>query len=353
MAKHPVAGLKAEAFGPFEAINVEFSRSLNVVLGDNSTGKSQLLKLLYAATRSLRENPGATKRELQPAIADKLVGTFRPDSLGRLSRRVQGTARSSVRLKLEGVGTPLEFSFSSRSRTEVELAKHPTEALEEDQPVFMPSHELLSLGADFVSLYDTYQTPFEETWRDTVQLLLLPALRGPRGRRANELLAPFSELLQGGTVSEGGGRLYLHQPGIGNLEAPLLAEGHRKLAMIVRLISSGALLESGYLFWDEPEANLNPSSQKAVAHALIHLARHGVQIFVATHSTFLLRELEMTLENERDIVPRFIGLQRSTDDGQPDAAARVTAASVAVMENLPFIAALEAEARQADDYLGM
>lgn len=353
MAKHPVSSLKAEVFGPFEAINVEFSPSLNVIVGDNSTGKSQLLKLLYATTRSLKENPGAAKRELQPAIADKLVGTFRPDSLGRLSRRVQGTARSHVQLKLTGLGTPLDFSFSSRSRTEVDIAKHPAVTLEEDQPVYMPSHELLSLGANFVSLYDTYETPFEETWRDTVRLLLLPALRGPRRRRANELLKPFSELLQGGTVSEGGGRFYLHQPGIGNLEAPLLAEGHRKLAMIVRLISSGALLESGYLFWDEPEANLNPSSQKAVAHALIHLARHGVQIFVATHSTFLLRELEMTLEDTEEITPRFIGLERSVEDGQPDAAAQVTATSVLVMEDLPFIAALDAETRQADDYLEM
>lgn len=357
MAQYPVTALKAAAFGPFEEIDVTFSPSLNVIVGDNATGKSQLLKLLYATTRTLKKHPSGAKKELQAAVGDKLVGVFRPDAVGRLSRRVQGTARSTVRLKLKGVGTPLTFSFSSRSRTEVEIGSHPSDISLEDQPVFMPSHELLSLGAEFVSLFDTYETPFEETWRDTVELLLLPALRGPRGRRANELLQPFSELLPGGTVHEKGGRFYLHQTGIGDLEAPLLAEGHRKLAMVVRLIASGVLLDSGYLFWDEPEANLNPSSQQAVAHALIHLARHGVQVFVATHSTFLLRELEMALEaaassGDDAVAARYIGLQRSLGEGQDVAVARVTAIAADSLDELPVVAALDAEVSQATKYLG-
>nr|WP_240194682.1 hypothetical protein [Desulfobulbus rhabdoformis] len=36
------------------------------------------------------------------------------------------------------------------------------------------------------------------------------------------------------------------------MEMPLVAEGLRKLAMLSRLIATGSLLDSGYLFWDEP-----------------------------------------------------------------------------------------------------
>lgn len=196
-----------------------------------------------------------------------------------------------------------------------------------------------------------YETPFDETWRDTVKLLLRPALRGPRGEKASELIEPFSELVSGGKVTEHNGRFALSHPGIGNLEAPLLAEGHRKIAMIMRLISSGVLLESGYLFWDEPEANLNPSSQRAVANALTHLARHGVQIFAATHSTFLLREIEMAVAAAPKIDPQYIGLGRvSTEDGS--AAPRVLAASAVDIDNLPAVTSLDAEVAQADRYLG-
>ena len=42
-----------------------------------------------------------------------------------------------------------------------------------------------------------------------------------------------------------------------NMEMPLVAEGWRKLAMLVRLIATGSLLDKGCLFWDEPESNLN------------------------------------------------------------------------------------------------
>ncbi|WP_281258757.1 hypothetical protein [Avibacterium endocarditidis] len=42
------------------------------------------------------------------------------------------------------------------------------------------------------------------------------------------------------------------------MEIPLVAEGLRKLAMVARLVATGTLLDKGCLFWDEPEANLNP-----------------------------------------------------------------------------------------------
>ena len=60
------------------------------------------------------------------------------------------------------------------------------------------------------------------------------------------------------------------------LSEPLVAEGLRKLATIYRLVQSGVLLNSGFLFWDEPEANLNPASQKAIVQMVIELANAGV-----------------------------------------------------------------------------
>ena len=41
------------------------------------------------------------------------------------------------------------------------------------------------------------------------------------------------------------------------------------------------------------ETNLNPKLIKGVAAALLTLAAQGVQVFVATHSLFLLRELDI------------------------------------------------------------
>lgn len=347
MAQHPIRRVSVESFGPFGSIDIDFARGLNVIVGDNASGKSQLLKLLYASTKALKDVDALTKKDLNVDIAAKLLGAFRPDSLGRLTRRARGRANAAVSMKFDQIGDPLEFGFSSHARREVNVERFPGRELK-DEPAYLPPHELLSLSAGFISIFDNYETGFDETWRDTLSLMLRPALRGPRLARANDMLGPFSELLHGGSVSEAGGRFYLHQPGIGNLEAPLLAEGHRKLAMIVRLITNGVLLEGGYLFWDEPEANLNPASQRAVTNSLIHLASAGVQVFVATHSMFLMRELQMA---SASLQPRFIGLSRSGGDNDSTSAAEVTAEVADDLDDLEFIAALAAETEQAQRYL--
>ena len=92
------------------------------------------------------------------------------------------------------------------------------------------------------------------------------------------------------------GRFYLKIPGQGRMEMPLVAEGWRKLAMLARLIATGSLLDKGYLFWDEPETNLNPKLLKEVASTILHLCHSGVQVFIATHSLFLMREFDIQLQ---------------------------------------------------------
>lgn len=347
MAQYPIARVRAKSFGPFQDVDISLKPGLNVIIGDNATGKSQLLKLLYSCTKAIKDADSLTKKDLSVGIASKLVGTLRPDSLGRLTRRVQGKANAQVDIKFAGISSPIQFRFSSHAKREVSVQSLPTRDLQ-DEPAYLPPHEVLTLSAGFIGIYDNYETGFDETWRDTIALLLKPALRGSRAKRAKEMLEPISALLQGGTVSESNGRFYLHQPGIGNLEAPLLAEGHRKLAMIVRLISNGVLTEGGYLFWDEPEANLNPASQKAVAKALIYLADAGAQVFVATHSMFLMRELQMSTPGAP---VNYIGLNRKATVDEELAAVPVIAEVTDDLDSLEYVAALEAEAEQAGRYL--
>ena len=69
--------------------------------------------------------------------------------------------------------------------------------------------------------------------------------------------------------------------------------------MLARLIATGSLLDQGVLFWDEPESNLNSRLVRGVAEAILQICSHGVQVFVATHSLFLLRELETVSKEDR------------------------------------------------------
>lgn len=346
MPTYPISDVHLSGFGPIAGGEVTLSPTLTVITGDNGTGKSQLLKLLYVSARVLQEGVSRdlTKSELNRTIADNLMGVFRPDSLGRLAGRMRGSGAASVEVGFGELEDPLSFNFSSRSKSEVKTTSIPDQFLE-DPPVFLPTRELMSIYPGFVSLYNERALEFDQTWRDTCDLLGRPVLRGPRYRDIAWVLEPIEEVMDGRVVEENG-RFYLQRPGQGKIEMHLLAEGLRKLAMLARLVASGTLLDQGYLFWDEPEANLNPKTLRAVAKVIKRLAHQGVQVVTATHSMFLLREISQGEEDipaEEQPEPRYIGLA-DTGDG-------VEATSVDDLDDLPELVALDAELAQTDEYL--
>lgn len=282
----------------FPEANLKFSPGLNVIVGENGSGKSHLLKAAYSVLAVLAEEgrkPTAaapTKNLLQSRIADKLVNVMRPESLGRLARRKQGRERCELAFMFSDKALNITFSFATQSKTEVTIEKVPRAWLDK-APVFLPTRELLTLYPNFVAIYDNHYLEFEETYRDTCLLLGAPSLRGPRERTAKALLEPIEQALGGSVVLDKNGRFYLTLPGSGNMEMGLVAEGLRKLAMLARLIATGSLIDKGTLFWDEPETNLNPRLIKLVAGAILNLCSSGIQVFIASHSLFLLRELEI------------------------------------------------------------
>ena len=82
--------IKIENFTVFDEVEFQFGHGINIIIGDNGTGKSHLLKLAYAvstvASDSSKLESSPAKADLQKQIATKLVNVFRPDSLGRLVR---------------------------------------------------------------------------------------------------------------------------------------------------------------------------------------------------------------------------------------------------------------------------
>jgi AAA domain, putative AbiEii toxin, Type IV TA system len=341
--------LRLSRFTAFPEADVEFCKELNVIAGENGTGKTHLLKVPYVVLaasweESKRAPNSPAKTYLQPRLADKLRAVMRPDTLGRLARRQPGVQRSEVECRFTEKKLDIAFSLTTRSEREVTIDRLPS-AWATQAPVYIPTRELLTIYPGFVSLYETAALEFEETWRDTCLLLGAPLVRGPREGRVKQLLEPLEQAMGGNIVLEKSGRFYLNVAGQGTMEMPLVAEGFRKLAMIARLIANGALLDKGYLFWDEPEANLNAAIIKKVAPILLHLAASGIQVFVATHSLFLMRELDILLRTPAFAgrKARFIGLTLSSEGTvvrQGDS-----------IDDIGEIAALQEELSQSDRYL--
>ena len=308
--------LVLENFTAFPEARLEFARHLNVIVGVNGLGKTHLLKLPYAvmamsAEEGRKRNGRPTKSVLEPRLAEKLVNVLRPESLGRLAHRRQGGSRCDVML-FSKPGASIRFNFATSSRSEVTV-DIPPDHWHSRTPVYLPTHELLTVYPGFLSLYENHYVEFEETWRDTCLLLGAPELRGRRREAVAPLLEPLEEQL-GGRVLERSGRFYLAPTSNDPMEMPLVAEGWRKVAMLARLIATGSLRKDDCLFWDEPESNLNPRLIREVARAIVGLCEAGVQVLVATHSLFLLREFEILLKHDHTgIDQRYFALHRENE----------------------------------------
>lgn len=342
--------LEIENFTVFLAADIKWSPGLNVIVGENGTGKSQLMRLAYALSYVSSKFPQSSRQDkvaLQRLIAEKIVAVCKPEALGRLISRRPGRSRCEVKVHFfEPRQSHFAFSFASNSQ-EVKLSSPIPAKFLTAGPVFFPTREMLSVFPGFISLYDEHHLEFDETYYDLAKALDAPARKRPDDAR---LLIDELEELIGGQVVLDNGRFYLTAPGKGRFEAPLLAEGARKLATLVHLLRNGSLRNKGTLFWDEPETNLNPKLIRSLARALFTLGASGFQVILATHSLFLLREIAILAEESqkrKGKAPpiRFVGLSKK-QDGQ-----FVDVLDSESLDDIDPLVLLDEDLKQTDRYL--
>jgi AAA15 family ATPase/GTPase len=142
---------------------------------------------------------------------------------------------------------------------------------------------------------------------DIIKRAFLPKLMGPTDKDRQRLLTALQKAIDGKVVAKG--EHFFLKNKEGDLEFTLLAEGVRKLALVWLLIQNGTLLSGSVLFWDEPEANLNPSLMGEVVQVILELQRLGVQVFLATHNYVLLKEFD--LRKQPNDAVRYLSLFRN------------------------------------------
>ena len=310
--------LKAKNFMIFEDIDLNFSPNVNLICGENSTGKTAIIKLLYASLRGVSQSQSGkkvtTKDNLEAGIVQKIQGVFCPDkdSVGRLVNRVQGSNKAQIAISLDD-DKSLEFAFSNRHSSHVEI----TNALfdvAKVETVYIPPKEIISATENFGSLYADYHIAFEEMYYDLARLLEKPLRKGPNTKEQNAVLKSFEEIVNGSIIQKER-KFYLKEKGSGEFEMGLVSEGYRKIATIIYLILSGSLSKNSILFWDEPETNMNPKMIRPMVEALTELAKMGVQVFVTTHDYFVQQCFNLNAVYDKDknkhISYNFISLYKN------------------------------------------
>lgn len=326
-------------FTVFREAKFEFSDGLNVILGENGTGKTHLLKLAYLFARAwsdLRGKPlSITTKGAETYLAERMAGLFRVPDLDLLIRKEH---RNGVRLpalvrghiptiRIRSMLEPVSYSAGLPEDMPWKLAikrgKQGAGTLDAEvipdraaqnsflpPQVFIPSKEIVSLFKGLIGLFETYRDfPLDLTYRDLAVTMSTLEPRQP-SVLLPDVAGEIQKLLGGQLKLEEDDLVFVRNDG-STLLSQLLAEGHRKLAMLVYLLKNNLIQPGSTVYWDEPEANLNPAALRLLVRALHLLSGKGIQVILATHSLFLLREVELLQSDPKSAValaPRYFGL---------------------------------------------
>lgn len=331
--------LQLKKFAKFAELPIQFSPRINIIIGENGTGKTQLLKAAYSANAALSD-------VLQGAdLARRLCRIYRPtgDSLGKLVQH--GTPvgeHAEIEAHFAG-GQRLQARFTSASKTVALPVVVAEPAL--GAPLFFPTKEVLSLlrgiknkDADL----KTIESIFDSTYLDLCEKLMVkkpikaeemiesdPRFGAVYEKLVNALEGRFSLTDLGGSVH------MTFDPGHYQVQrdreqhdlntrmrakffakkgesvsANMAAEGVRKLGILQLLLQSHQLDpgRTGTLFWDEPETNMNPKLMKLLVEILLELSRNGQQIIIATHDYVLLKWFDLLVKKGLNDHIRFHAL---------------------------------------------
>jgi len=298
-----ISGVSIENFTVFKKENLEFYGGLNVVIGENGLGKTQLLKLLCALIKSYSSFNFSVpdyEHNLKNILKLNLNDIFKSDALSNLISWSKD--ESHITLKIN----KWHISFSINENSEIIF--HEEQYIGTGKKfIFIPAKEILSFYEGFIPLYENRETSFDGIYYNLAKALSLPNLKNIESYPVEyKILCKLEEILEGKILLERG-RFYLvsHKDNR-KIEITLIAEGLRKIGMIAQLLANGSLTKNSILFWDEPETNLNPRLIRKMAEVLFELSRAGMQIFIATHSLFLVKEIEIL--RKKDDKLKYFGL---------------------------------------------
>lgn len=305
--------IKLNNFTVFEDTVFDFNPGINILVGENGTGKTHIMKLLYSACQSANQ---------KITFPQKIVNTMHPDDykLSRLVTKKNGNHGASVSITAysskSDMNRILTIEFSNKTKR-FEAVMKGEENWEKDfkdiSSIYIPAKEILSNSYNLVAAVDKDNVRFDDTYIDVINSAKVDISMGRDSAERKKRLSKIESIINGKVEYDANRDEFYLKKGNTRQEFTLVAEGIRKMALLWQLVKNGTLEKGSVLFWDEPEANINPKYISVIAELLLELQRNGVQIFVATHDYMLSKYFEVR-KNKGDSI-MFYSVEKKDTEG--------------------------------------
>lgn len=294
--------IKLENYTVFEDQQIEFCPGINIFIGENGTGKTHILKTLYSACQSVSK---------KTSFSHKLVSTMLPDDykISRLITRKQGNRNGLIRItageRENGQDRILTATFHGKTKKwEAEVSGEDgwEESFAGMSSIFIPAKEILSHSYNLNAASEMDNVRFDDTYLDIINAAKVDISVGRNSSAKDAMLKAAEKMTHGTVVYDVKRDEFYLKSGSSKQEFNLIAEGIRKMALLWQLIKNGTLESGSVLFWDEPEANINPTYIPIIVEILLELQRKGVQVFISTHDYMIANYFEVKKTEEDSIL---------------------------------------------------
>ncbi len=295
-----IKSISINNLGPIPQMAAHGLGKINLVIGPNQSGKTFLLKALYAALKTVELfKRGKENRTDKDILSDKLYWTFQASELGSIVRKGENSMSFTM---VSDTKEELTYSFGPATTKQASIDKN-TFAPRPSNTVFIPAKEILSIRDIILEAKEDNRFGFEEPYSDLAKALS----RTQKGKN-------FDSFTQARDIVSNmvGGRLeyddekkewHFRSKDRKIYEVSTTSEGVKKLSILDILLGNRYLDKHSVIIIDEIEANLHPSMITKFLDAVYMLAESGVQFFIATHSYFVIKRLYILAHRKNTNIP--------------------------------------------------
>lgn len=285
--------LKMNNFTVFEELDIDFEKGINILIGENGTGKTHILKLLYSACQAT---------DPKVSFPNKLVRVMLPDEykILRLITRHPGNRSTEIKVAAQSDDNSAEknlsLSFNNKTKKWDALVRGKEgweKAFPKMSSIFIPAKEILSNSFNLAAAVDKNNVKFDDTYIDIIHSAKVDISVGRNSVEKDKRLKKIEEIIDGTVFYDAQKDEFYLKKGQSKQEFSLVAEGIRKMALLWQLVKNGTLEKGSVLFWDEPEANINPQYIPIIVELILALQRDGVQVFLSTHDYVVAKYFEV------------------------------------------------------------
>ncbi len=318
--------IKIKNFTVFEDFEMEFSPGVNVIIGENGTGKTHLLKLLYGVEGIYNGEDNYSEifvGHKTDRSEDYEVVTSDGETPGFIHEKV------NCHLKIDGyIGKkpPAHFSKIDEQQevaidksTEISVNISEKYSDKDDNPlkyVFIPAKEMLSISRIArLAKSDLKKLGIEKTLTDIIIKARSLGLGEVDANFIDKIANVLEKHMDGTVVVDDDYNFWMKKHGRDELiPFSMEAEGLRKLGLLWLLVMNKSIDKGSVLLWDEPEANINPELIPDLVEILLELSRNGVQVIVTTHDYMFVKFIEASAKKADNV--QFCSISKTDRGGK-------------------------------------